>query len=338
MQSAEALLEIIHERGKRGLPLERLYRALFNPELYLRAYGRIYRNDGALTPGTTAETVDGMSLAKIQAIIEALREERYRWSPVRRVYIEKKGSTKKRPLGLPSWSDKLVQEVIRSLLEAYYEPQFSARSHGFRPGRGCHTALQEIQRGWPGTVWFVEGDISQCFDRLDHTIMHGILAEKIHDNRFLRLIDGLLQAGYLEEWRYFATLSGSPQGGICSPILANIYLNRFDQFIETELLPAYNRGGKRKTFAPYMRMWRVHETRGTRGSPRPSTRAATRVAAPALARPERSASIEGCVTAVTRTTGFSDSAGPGGKPKRSRTGYGRSCARSSSSNCPNRKP
>src|SRR5260221_1298178 len=158
-----------------------------------------------------------MSLAKIQAIIGALRDERYRWTPARRVYIDKKGSAKKRPLGLPSWSDKLLQEVIRSLLEAYYEPQFRARSHGFRPRRGCHTALQEIQRGWAGTAWFVEGDISQCFDRLDHAIMRGILAEKIHDNRFLRLIDGLLQAGYLEEWHHFATLSGSPQGGISTP-------------------------------------------------------------------------------------------------------------------------
>ena len=144
MQTAEALLEIIHERGKRGLPLERLYRHLFNPELYLRAYGKIYRNDGAMTPGVDAETVDGMSLEKIQAIIEALRYERYRWTPVRRIYIDKKDSSKKRPLGLPTWSDKLLQEVIRSLLEAYYEPQFSDRSHGFRPGRGCHTALREI--------------------------------------------------------------------------------------------------------------------------------------------------------------------------------------------------
>lgn len=283
MQSAEALLEIIHERGKRGLPLERLYRCLFNPELYLRAYGKIYRNNGALTPGTTAETVDGMSLVKIQAIIKALRDERYRWTPARRVYIKKKGSVKKRPLGLPSWSDKLVQEVIRSLLEAYYEPQFSNRSHGFRPRRGCHTALQEIQRGWAGTVWFVEGDISQCFDRLDHAIMHGILAEKIHDNRFLRLIDGLLQAGYLEEWNHFATLSGSPQGGIVSPILANIYLDRLDQFIETDLLPAYNRGGKRTTFAPYMRTWRSMRSAEREGHRDPGACAATRVAAPALA-------------------------------------------------------
>jgi retron-type reverse transcriptase len=152
MQIAEALLRIIHERGERGLPLERLYRHLFNPELYLRAYGKIYRNDGAMTPGANAETVDGMSLRKIQAIIEALRYERYRWTPVRRIYIDKKNSSKKRPLGLPSWSDKLLQEVIRSLLEAYYEPQFSDRSHGFRPGRGCHTALQEIYYQWPGTV------------------------------------------------------------------------------------------------------------------------------------------------------------------------------------------
>jgi hypothetical protein len=137
MQRAEALMEIIHERGKRGLPLERLYRHLFNPELYLRAYGKIYRNDGSMTPGSNEETVDGMSLKKIQAIVDALRYECYRWTPVRRVYIDKKGSPgKRRPLGLPSWSDKLLQEVIRSLLEAYYEPQFSEHSHGFGPGQG----------------------------------------------------------------------------------------------------------------------------------------------------------------------------------------------------------
>ena len=169
MQRAETLLEIIHERGKRGLPLERLYRHLFNPELYLRAYGKIYRNDGSMTPGVNAETVDGMSLKKIQVIIDALRYERYRWTPVRRVYIDKKGSPgKRRPLGLPTWSDKLLQEVIRSLLEAYYEPQFSEHSHGFRPGKGCHTALAEVSESWRGTTWFIEGDISQCLDAWSH--------------------------------------------------------------------------------------------------------------------------------------------------------------------------
>jgi retron-type reverse transcriptase len=148
--------------------------------------------------------VDGMSLKKIQAIIEALRNERHRWAPARRVYIDKKGAPgTRRPLGLPSWSDKLLQEVIRSLLEAYYEPQFSDRSHGFRPGKGCHTALAEVSNSWRGTTWFVEGDISQCFDRLDHAVLRSILAEDIHDNRFLRLVDGLLQALVLFSWVRF---------------------------------------------------------------------------------------------------------------------------------------
>src|SRR4051795_4189265 len=256
MRNAETVLGIIHNRGRRGLPLEDVYRQLFNPELFLLAYGRISRNAGAMTPGVTAETVDGMSLAKIGRIIDALRHERYRWAPVRRVYIEKKGSVKKRPLGLPTWSDKLLQEVLRLILEAYYEPQFSAHSHGFRPGRGCHTALQEIYHQWHGTVWFIEGDIADCFGSLDHSIMRSILAEKIHDGRFLRLIDGLLRAGYLEDWRYHHTLSGCPQGGVVSPCLSNIYLDRLDEFIEQALLPAYYQGDRRTPFRPYMRLWR----------------------------------------------------------------------------------
>jgi retron-type reverse transcriptase len=162
MRNAETVLGIIQDRGKRGLILEDAYRQLFNPSLYLRAYGRIYRNDGAMTPGATAETVDGMSQEKIAAMIEHLRSERYRWTPVRRVYIPKqKGGS--RPLGVPTWSDKLLQEVIRSTLEAYYEPQFSSLSHGFRPDRGCHTALIQIQKGWTGTKWFIEGDIKGFF-------------------------------------------------------------------------------------------------------------------------------------------------------------------------------
>ncbi len=184
MREAETILNIIRERGRRGLPLERVYRLLFNPKLYLKAYGKIYRNDGAMTPGSTGEIVDGMSLAKIEAIIAALRHERYRWKPARRVYIEKPRSKKKRPLGLPTWSDKLLQETIRLILEAYYEPRFSGRSHGFRPGRGCHTALTEVQRTWKGTAWFIEGDISDCFGSLDHEVLLSILSEKIHDGRF----------------------------------------------------------------------------------------------------------------------------------------------------------
>ena len=244
MQNAETVLSVLRERGRRGLPLERLYRQMFNPQLYLLAYGRLYSNKGALTPGADGETADGMTLAKIGRIIEALRHERFRFTPARRVYIPKKNG-KTRPLGLPSWSGKLVGEVMRLLLEAYYEPQFSARSHGFRPGRGCHTALREVVRRWSGTTWFIEGDIAQCFDRLDHSVMLGILGSKIHDNRFLRLVRNMLEAGYLEDWKWNATLSGTPQGGVLSPILSNIYLDRLDKFAETVLIPEYTRGRRR---------------------------------------------------------------------------------------------
>jgi len=251
MQDAETVLGVIRERGRRCLPLERLYRQLFNAQLFLVAYGRIYANKGAMTPGTTKETVDGMSLAKIEAIIRALRAESYRWSPARRVYIPKKNG-KLRPLGVTNWSDKLVAEVVRLLLEAYYDVQFSDRSHGFRPDRGCHTALSEVATAWTGTHWFIEGDISDCFGSLDHKIMVGVLAEKIHDGRFLRLIERMLQAGYLEDWKWNATLSGAPQGGTASPILSNIYLDRLDQFVEQDLLPEYNRGGPRRKNPAYL--------------------------------------------------------------------------------------
>ena len=187
MQSAETVLGVLRERGRRGLPLEELYRQMFNPQLYLLAYGRIYSNHGAMTPGASGETADGMSARKIGRIIDAMRRERFRFGPARRIYIPKKNG-KTRPLGLPSWTDKLVGEVMRLLLEAYYEPQFSDRSHGFRPGRGCHTALAEVATTWTGTTWFIEGDISDCFGSLDHDVMVRILSEKIRDNRFLRLV------------------------------------------------------------------------------------------------------------------------------------------------------
>ncbi len=194
MQSAETVLDVLRERGRRGLPLDELYRQMFNPQLYLVAYGRLYSNKGALTPGPDAETADGMTLAKIGSVIDAVRHERYRFKPVKRTYIPKKNG-KRRPLGLPSWSDKLVAEVVRLLLEAYYEPQFSARSHGFRPGRGCHTALREVAVAWTGTTWFIEGDISGCFDRLDRRVMLEALGENIQDNRMLHLVSNMLAAG-----------------------------------------------------------------------------------------------------------------------------------------------
>ncbi len=184
MQDARVYLGLVRERGKKGLPLKRVYRQLYNRDLYLIAYGKIYR-----------------TLAKIDAIINTLRQERYQWKPVRRVYIPKRNSTKRRALGLPTWSDKLLQEVIRLILDAYFEPSFSDHSHGFRPQRGCHTALKEIYESWAGMTWYIEGDISACFDSLSHDLLLDMLADHIHDGRFLRLIRSLLKAGYLEEWK-----------------------------------------------------------------------------------------------------------------------------------------
>lgn len=256
MQNAKAVLDVLRERGRRGLPLDELYRQMFNPSMYLLAYGRIYANKGAMTPGVTQETVDGMSMGKIERIIDALRHERYRFSPVRRVYIPKK-SGKLRPLGLPTWSDKLVGEVVRLLLEAYYEPTFSDRSHGFRPGRGCHTALREVANTWTGTTWFIEGDLADCFGSFDQEVMLQTLGEKIHDNRFLRLVRNMCQAGYLEDWTWGATLSGVPQGGVASPVLSNIYLHKLDVFVETVLVPEYTRGQLRARNPEYRKVERA---------------------------------------------------------------------------------
>ncbi len=274
MQDAETVLAVLRERGRKGLPCDELYRQLFNRQLYLLAYGNIYSNQGAMTPGASAETADGMSEAKVDAIIEAMRHERYRFAPARRVLIPKKNG-KMRPLGLPSWSDKLVSEVVRLLLEAYYEPQFSDRSHGFRKRRGCHTALREIQRTWTGTVWFIEADISDCFGSLSHDVMVRILAEKIHDNRFLRLIINMLKAGYLEDWKYHETLSGCPQGGVVSPILSNIYLDKLDKFVEQVLIPGCTRGKVRRHNPEYGRLndrRRLARQRGDRAAARESLR------------------------------------------------------------------
>ena len=253
MRTADTILGLIKERGKKELPLEQVYKLLYNKNLYLMAYGKIYRNTGAMTHGVTDETPDAMSLAKIDAIIEALRNERFQWLPARRTYIPKKNG-KKRPLGMPVWTDKLVQEVARLILEAYFEPQFSSRSHGFRPERGCHTALGEVKSTWAGTVWFIEGDISKCFDNLNHELLLNSLSEHIHDVKFINLMRDLFDAGYMEDWTFNETLSGVPQGGIVSPILSNILLNKLDKFVENVLISQYTRGTKRRINPEYERL------------------------------------------------------------------------------------
>ncbi len=252
MRDAKIILTVIQTRGSQKLPLERLYKLLYNKELYLLAYAKLYPNSGAMTKGTTDETVDGMSMKKIEKLIDDVRHERYKWRATRRVYIPKKNG-KQRPLGVPTWSDKLLQEVIRMILEAYYEPQFSKSSHGFRPQRGCHTALSDILV-WKGTKWFVEGDISKYFDTINHDVLLGILSRNIQDNRFLRLIDHLLKAGYLEDWKFHKTISGTPQGGVISPLLANIYLNEFDHWVETVLIPKYTKGTRQKSNPAYNKL------------------------------------------------------------------------------------
>jgi group II intron reverse transcriptase/maturase len=256
MRNADTILGIHCKRGSNGLPLERVYRHLFNPEFYLRAYGKIYRNAGATTRGSTTETVDGMTIQKIHEIIDLLKAERYPWTPVRRTEIPK-ANGKMRPLGIPTWSDKLVQEAIRSLLEPYYEQRFSPHSHGFRPKRSCHSALREVRDYWKGTVWFIEGDIKGCFDNIDHEILLKIIRRDIHDGRLVALIDGALRAGYVEDWRYYDTTSGTPQGGIISPLLSNIYLNELDRFVEDTLSPMCTRGESRRANPEYTLVGRL---------------------------------------------------------------------------------
>lgn len=248
MTFAQKYIGIVHSRGQRGLELRKVYRNIQDRELFLAAYGKLYANKGATTPGVDpTDTVDGMSLERIDRIIAALQTGTYQWQPVRRTEIPKKrNSNAKRPIGSPTWSDKLLQEVIRMVLEAYYEPQFSPHSHGFRPGRGCHTALREIYATWKGTKWFIEGDIKGFYDNIDFDLLLKIIGKNIKDERFLKLLREMLQAGYMQDWKYHQTYSGVPQGGVVSPILSNIILNELDQFVEKELIPQYNRGQKRR--------------------------------------------------------------------------------------------
>ena len=244
-------LPVLSRAGKRINGLHRLMRT---PYLYQRAYVRVARNKGALTPGVDGETFDGMSLEKLDRLARCVAEGHYRPRPVRRVYIPK-ASGKLRPLGIPTAEDRLVQEVVRTILAAIYEPLFSRHSHGFRPGRSCHTALEEIRNTWTGAKWLIEVDVRGFFDTIDHDILLRLLARRIDDPRFIGLIEQMLKAGCLDDWVFERTYSGTPQGGVVSPILANIYLHELDLFM-AEMMAGFDREKTRRAHPGYAALTR----------------------------------------------------------------------------------
>lgn len=252
MRNPQNVLESLRAKASdKNYTYKRLYRNLYNREMYLEAYGHIYAKEGNMTEGTDGKTIDGMSIARIDKLIESLKDYSYRPNPARRTYIAKKNDPKKkRPLGIPSTEDKLLQEVIRMILESIYEDTFSKHSHGFRPNRSCHTALIEVKEKFTGVRWFVEGDIKGCFDNIDHAVLVNILRRRIKDEYFIGLIWKFLKAGYMEEWTYHQTYSGTPQGSIISPILANIYMSELDEYMN-QFAKEFNKGKVRKRTKEY---------------------------------------------------------------------------------------
>ncbi len=253
MRNPEIILNDLAKSAENSeYKFERLYRNLYNPEFYLLAYSKLAPNSGNLTKGTSEETIDGFNMERVKKLILRLRSETYQPHPARRIYIPKRNG-KQRPLGIPSFEDKIVQEVIRIMLEAIYEKTFKTTAHGFRPNRSCHTALSEISNKFTGSKWFIEGDICSFFDNIDHHILINLLRKRIDDEKFIRLLWKFLKAGYVEEWRFHNTYSGTPQGGIISPILSNIYLNKLDSYME-KYKQQFNSGKKRKKNPEYKRL------------------------------------------------------------------------------------
>lgn len=255
MQNAETVLSILKQKSEHdeNYKFNRLYRNLFNEDFYLQAYQTIYAKEGNMTKGVDQNTIDGFNRKQIKQLIDHLKSECYQPLPVKRVYIPKKNNKKKRPLGIPVFSDKLIQEVIRELLEVIYEPLFCNTSHGYRPNRSCHTALYQTKQTFIGANWIIEGDITGFFDNVDHEILLKLLAKKICDGRLLELIRRFLKAGYFEFKQVHNSLSGTPQGSNLSPILANIYLHHFDKYMET-LTKKYTKGTKKRPYPPYAKL------------------------------------------------------------------------------------
>jgi group II intron reverse transcriptase/maturase len=245
MRNPEVVLDNLISKSKdRNYRFDRLYRNLYNPKLYYQAYENIYAKPGNMTEGSDGKTVDGFNTQRVEKLIESLKNETYQPQPSRRVYIPK-ANGKKRPLGIPSFDDKLLQEVVRMILEAIYDRTFLETSHGFRKNRSCHTALEQVRGTFTGVRWFIEGDIEGFFDNIDHHVLIDILKKRIDDSKWIRLMWKFLRAGFVEDWKFHKTFSGTPQGGIISPILSNIYLHELDVFMK-EYIKAFDKGTKRK--------------------------------------------------------------------------------------------
>jgi len=247
-------LEVIAKtnREKPDWVNRKIFKLLTNIELLKHAYNIIKSNPGNMTPGSDNQTIDGMSLKILSEIIRDLKSEKYQFTPVKRIYIPKKNG-KTRPLGLPAIKDKIIQKALQIILEAIYEPIFSNNSHGFRPGRSCHSALGKIYNVWTSTKWFIEGDVEKCFDSIDHHLLMDTIRKKIDDPKLERLLWKILRAGYLEFKQHRPSLIGIPQGSIIGPTLANIYLHEFDLFVDT-LIQKYTRGTTRRINKEYQQL------------------------------------------------------------------------------------
>jgi group II intron reverse transcriptase/maturase len=258
VQQPTVLLAILSNMAQKPeVQFDKLFQKLYNVELWLLAYQSIAPKPGNMTAGVDGNTIDKAGLRLITELIADLKASRYTPRPTRRVYIPK-ANGKLRPLGIPSFRDKLPETVLKLILEAIYEPTFSNHSHGFRPERSCHTALEQVKREMTGTRWWVEGDIKGFFDQVCHETLLRILSKRITDQRFLHLIGQFLKAGYVEDWRYHQTYPGVPQGGNLSPLLANVYLNEMDQAIRAKMA-TFNKGQARKESREYQHVSRAVE-------------------------------------------------------------------------------
>lgn len=263
MEPAKNILTGISKRSKqmeqntsKFIPFDDLYSLLCKKSILIQALGNIQKNKGSLTPGVNSETADAISLKRIDQIIEKLKNNTFSFSRVKRKWIPKlklykRGEKKKnRPLGIPTFSDRIVQEAIRIILESIYEPIFQIHNlnFGFRPGYGCHHCIHKIKRLGPGTTIAIEGDIEGAYDNVDHEILIKILEKRISDKKFLKFLNQSFKSGILDQGNKIDNISGVPQGGIASPILFNIYMHEFDMYIKNELktkIDEYNKNQSR---------------------------------------------------------------------------------------------